>query len=113
MNSYIAHLLKKTSAATSVVEAEPRHEHLLPNHHLKVLQSQVLWLAAHCTFPVQLWSPVKYLGMNMQCNDHAFTTGIMILDQVPQQISQTKYTLWPSSISYHPHLPRIEERPGN
>jgi len=65
MNSYLAHLLKKTSAATSVVEADPHHEHLLPYHHLKVLQNQVLWLAAHCMFPVQLLSPVKYLGMNM------------------------------------------------
>jgi len=65
MKSYLAHLQKQTSAATSVVEADPLHEHLLPNHHLKVLQSQVLWLAAHCMFPVQLLSPVNYLGMNM------------------------------------------------
>jgi hypothetical protein len=65
MNSYLAHLQKQTSAATSVVEADPLDEHLLPNHHLKVLQSQVLWLAAHCMFPVQLLSPVKYLEMNM------------------------------------------------
>jgi len=65
MNSYLAHLLKQISAATSVVEADPLHEHLLPNYHLKALQNQVLWLAARCMFPVQLLSPVKYLGMNM------------------------------------------------
>jgi len=65
MNSYLAHLLKQTPAATSVVEADPLHEHLLPHHHSKVLQSQVPWLAAHCMFPVQLLSPVKYLEMNM------------------------------------------------
>jgi hypothetical protein len=95
MTSYLAHLLKQTSAATLVVQADPLHELLLPNYHLKVLQSQVLWLAAHCMFPVQLLSPVKYLGMNMkrtsqewatyfciylslQYNYNAFTTGIMI-----------------------------------
>jgi hypothetical protein len=65
MSSYSTHLLKQTSAAASVVEADPLHEHLLLNHHLKVLQSQVLWLAAHCMYPVQLLSPVKHLWMNM------------------------------------------------
>lgn len=59
MSSYSAYLLKQTSAAASVVEADPLHGHHLQIHHLKVLQSQVLWLAARCMFPVRLLNPVK------------------------------------------------------
>jgi hypothetical protein len=36
------------------------------------------------------WATYYCFYLSLQCNGHAFTTGIMILDQVPQQTNQTK-----------------------
>ena len=36
------------------------------------------------------WATYFCVYLPLQCNNHAFTAGIMILDQVPQQINQTE-----------------------